>query len=109
MVYIAYRHSAVGANLFAKATRLSDDWVWNPTASAFQNAPAIADAKIALSEGSNDQAQVYSTSVTNFGSPAETRITIHDDASSDLCLNGQDIFIEGNDEVHEVEAAKRSW
>lgn len=65
-----------GKTLFATIERMSDGYFWNPTAVAFQSAPAFNDKKITLTEGSGDEAGKYVASVGSLGSPGRVMVYV---------------------------------
>lgn len=90
---------ATGMTLAATIERLSDGYFWNPTAVAFQSAPAWADKDIALTEGIAENVGTYTASVASLGSPGACRVRIHDTASSNATIAAGDVYVSGGNEV----------
>lgn len=72
---------AAGLSLVATIQRTSDNFYWNDVASAFQSAPSFANKSITLTEGSSEDTNSYTASVSDLGSPGEIIIRIHEDSS----------------------------
>lgn len=91
-----------GQTLFATVERLSDGYVWNPTAVAFQSAPTFANSKISLTEGSSQYAGKYAASIGSLGSPGKVRVHVHNSGGTqDLAV--YDCRVLNSDEVVDID------
>jgi hypothetical protein len=91
--------ATTGRDLFATLQRLSDDFFWSVTASAWQAAPAAADRKVDLTEGAGAHAESYTATVTGLGDAGEVRLRINDDAdASDKTIHVVHVYIWGGSE-----------
>jgi hypothetical protein len=91
-----------GANLAATLQRLSDDFYWNPTAVAFQVAPAYADKKIALAEGAAENLESYTASVASLGNAGRLLVRVHDEDNANLCIGTAHTGVLNGEEVQDV-------
>ena len=97
-LYIGTSHTPA-ATLFATLQRLLDGFYWNVTASAWQAAPAVANKKVTLTEGSGENVGSYTASVTGLGDAGFVRVRVHDDADADETIKGDDVYVWGGEEV----------
>ncbi len=99
MFYIS-TSAAPGKALFATLERLSDNFLWNVTASAWQSAPSAANARVTLTEGTGNRVGSYTAAVAGLGDAGAVRVRVHDDAdAADKVLGTRDVFISGGNEV----------
>lgn len=90
-----------GGTFVVTVERISDGYFWNETTSAFASAPAFADKKIALAEGSAENLRSYTgTAGASLGSPGWCRVRWHDDAdANDVTVAVALVYIDSDAEV----------
>lgn len=98
--------ASTGASLFATLQRLSDGFYWSVAASAWQAAPTLANKKVTLAEGSGENAQSYTASVTGLGDAGKVFVRVHDDAAAgDPVVSGGQTYVWGGEEVLPTETS----
>lgn len=96
-----------GKTLVATLERVSDGYFWNPTASAWQNAPSFANKSISLTEGTSENLGSYAGSASGLGDAQEVIVRIHDTGASNQTIGEQEILVVNGLEVLEGDVIYR--
>ncbi len=113
MAYTLKVEGPPSANLAATLERISDGYYWNPTAVAFQSAPAFVDKRILLTEGTSENAGLYSVSIASLADAGDLRVCIHDTDASNRTVATHTTYIEDGTEAPASQLAdiilRRNW
>jgi hypothetical protein len=93
-------NASTGSTLFATLQRLSDNFYWNVSASAWQANPAASDRRVPLTEGTGTHTGSFTGSATGLGDAGFVRVRIHDDADpNDAVVSGGQVYVRGGNEA----------